>query len=81
MNEQMVEMNEIDLVNSGCDLVLTHIEKFILGLEDAGHPVEKKYEDLVRMVAGMRIIVEKRRSVKQQEPAIAVPEQKIIIPN
>jgi hypothetical protein len=82
MNEQMVEQaNEIDIFNSGCDLVLSHIEKFILNLEEAGDPVGDKYEKLVKMVVGMRAVVEKRRAVKEEEPTIAVPEQKIIIPN
>jgi hypothetical protein len=81
MEEKVVEMNEVDIFNSGCDLVLGHIEKFILGLEEAGYPAEEKYEKIVRMVAGMRAVVEKRRSVKQEEPTIAVPDQQIIIPH
>lgn len=82
MNEQMVEQaNEIDIFNSGCDLVLSHVENFILKLEESGESVDMKYDKIIRMVAGMRAVVDKRRAPKQEEPAIMVPEQQIIIPN
>lgn len=81
-NEKMAEpMNEIDIFNSGCDLVLGHIEGYIVNIEEAGEPVEVKYEKILRMVAGMRAVVEKRRAPKQEEPAIMVPDQQIIIPH
>ena len=81
-NEQMTAQateNTLDVFNSGCDLVLSHVEGFIVKLEEAGEPVEMKYERILRMVAGMRAVVEKRRAPKAEEPVIAVPDQKIII--
>ena len=82
MNEKMVEQaNEIDIFNSGCDLVLSHIEGFIVKIEEAGEPVEMKYEKVLRMVAGMRAVVDKRRAPKEEEPTIVVPDQQIIVPN
>jgi hypothetical protein len=81
-NEQMVEAtaeNTMDLFNSGCDLVLSHIEGYIVKLEDAGGTPEEKYTLLLKTIAGMRAVVEKRRAPKAEEPAIIVPESQIII--
>jgi hypothetical protein len=79
-NEQAVEQaNEIDIFNSGCDLVLSHVESFIVRLEEEGEPAEQKYEKLLKMIVGMRMVVEKRRAPKAEEPAIMVPDSKIII--
>ena len=81
-NEQMVEAtaeNTMDLFNSGCDLVLSHLEGYIVKLEDAGGTPEEKYTLLLKTIAGMRMVVEKRRASKPEEPAIIVPESQIII--
>lgn len=83
-NEQMAAAtaeNTLDIFNSGCDLVLSHVESFIVKLEEEGEPAEQKYEKLLKMVVGMRAVVEKRRAPKAEEPAIIVPEPQIIIAN
>ena len=81
-NEQMAAAateNTMDVFNSGCDLVLSHIEAYIIKIEEEGGSYEKKYEQLLKTIAGMRAVVEKRRAPKAEEPAIIVPESQIII--
>jgi hypothetical protein len=77
--DEAVAENTMDVFNSGCDLVLSHIEGYIIKLEEAGEPVQQKYEQLLKAVVGMRAVIEKRRAPKPPESMIAVPDQQIII--
>ena len=70
--------NELDIFNSGCDLVLSHIGSFIVRLEESGEDTEEKYLKLLKMVAGMQAVVAKRSAAKEPESQIIVPDQAII---
>jgi hypothetical protein len=73
------QVNELDAFNSGCDLVLTVIETRIIKLEQEGGTPEQKYSNLLKTLVDMRNVVENRRAPKVEEPAIMVPDSKIII--
>jgi hypothetical protein len=74
----MVEpQTEIDVFNSGCDLVLTHVEAFIGNLEASEDDVATRYDKVKRLIAGMRLTVNKRRAPRE-EPSIILPDQNIV---
>ncbi len=78
MNETMVEQQtELDIFNSGCDLVLSHVEAFIGNLEASEDDVATRYDKLKRLVAGMRLTVNKRRAPRE-ESSIILPDQNIV---
>jgi hypothetical protein len=79
-NEQMeAAAVEISMFNSGCDLVLSHIERRIVELESENEPVADKYEKLLRLIVKMRATVSRRTAPKAEDPSIMVPDQQIII--
>lgn len=74
MNETMVEQQtELDIFNSGCDLVLSHVEAFISNLEASEDDVATRYDKLKRLIAGMRLTVNKRRAPRG-ESSIILPD-------
>jgi hypothetical protein len=78
MNETMVEQQtEIDVFNSGCDLVLSHVESFIDNLEASEDDVATRYDKVKRLIAGMRLTVNKRRAPRE-ESSIILPDQNIV---
>lgn len=78
MNENTVEpQTELDIFNSGCDLVLSHVEAFIGNLEASEDDVATRYDKVKRLIAGMRLTVNKRRAPKQ-ESSIILPDQNIV---
>lgn len=72
-------MNELDIFNSGCDLVLHHIMDFITSLEESQLDTDVKYEKLLQMVSSMNAVVRKRSAVKEPESQIIVPDQTLIM--
>ena len=75
-NEEIIEVGAF---NNGCDLTLSNIENYIVELEQAGEPVEVKYARVLRMIVGMRAVIETRIAPKEEPPAVIVPDSQIII--
>lgn len=72
MNDPLGETH-LDAFNSGCDLVLNHVEAFINNLEASEDDPATRYDKIKRMVSGMRAVVDKRRTPRE--------ESNIILPN
>lgn len=78
--KQAPVLNTFDAFNDGCDLVLGTLEGFMEEMDKTEGMYEQKYSKVKRMIAGMRASVGNSQPVEEQS-AIEVPSQQIIIPN
>jgi len=78
--KQIQYTNAFDAFNDGCDVVLKTLEEFMEEMDKTEGMYEAKYSKVKRMVIAMRASVG-TRGEPEEESAIEVPSQQIILPS